>query len=174
MPLSVFTIELVARILVIAIDSGMIARKTGRPFVQFISREISQATSSLTFSTRNSILETRSSRLETRYSKLSRIEYRVSRLEGLSTYFWAVLYLTTESFILCSQIHHSDTIYYKPRVVIRRVSMRMPTWSISLWSISMVMRRIAVSNVLSVCTMLSRQETIALSLDTTTTSWFWH
>ena len=60
--------------LVIVKDSGTIARKTGSPFVQFISLEISQATSSLTFSTRNSILETR-------YSKLSRIEYRVSRLE---------------------------------------------------------------------------------------------
>ena len=33
------------------------------------------------------------SRLETRYSKLSRIESRGSRLEGLSTYFWAVLYM---------------------------------------------------------------------------------
>ena len=76
-----FTIESVARILVITKESGTIARKTGSPFVQFISREINQATSSLTFSTRNSILETRSSRLETRYSKLSRIEYRVSRLE---------------------------------------------------------------------------------------------
>ena len=81
MPLSVFTIESVTLILVITKDSRTIGRKTGSPFVQFISREISQATSSLTFSTRNSILETRSSRLETRYSKLSRIEYRVSRLE---------------------------------------------------------------------------------------------
>ena len=69
-----FTIELVAHILVITKESGTIARKTGSLFVQFISREINQATSSLTFSTRNSILETR-------YSKLSRIEYRVSRLE---------------------------------------------------------------------------------------------
>ena len=70
-----FTIESVARILVITKESGTIARKTGSPFVQFISREINQATSSLTFSTRNSILETQ-------YSKLSRIEYRVSRLKG--------------------------------------------------------------------------------------------
>ena len=74
MPLSVFTIESVALILVIAKDNGTIARKTGSPFVQFISQEISQATSSLTFSTHNSILETRD-------SKLSRIENRVSRLE---------------------------------------------------------------------------------------------
>ena len=81
MPLSVFTIESVARILVIAKDSqdsGTIARKTGSPFVQFISREISQATSSLTFSTRNSILETR-------YSKLSRIESRGSRIKAQGT-----------------------------------------------------------------------------------------
>ena len=85
MPLSVFTIESIALILVIAKDSGMIARKIGSPFVQFISREISQATSSLTFPTRNSILETRSSRLETRYSKLSRIESRGSRIEARGT-----------------------------------------------------------------------------------------
>ena len=80
-----FTIESVARILVITKESGTIARKTGSPFVQFISREINQATSSLTFSTRNSILETRDSRLETRYSKLSRIEDRVSSLEARGT-----------------------------------------------------------------------------------------
>ena len=78
MPLSVFTIESVALILVIAKDSGTIVRKTGSPFVQFISREISQATSSLTFSTRNSILETR-------YSKLSRIESRGSRIKAQGT-----------------------------------------------------------------------------------------
>ena len=77
-----FTIESIARILVITKESGTIARKTGSPFVQFISREINQATSSLTFSTRNSRLETRSSRLETRYSKLSRIESRGSRIES--------------------------------------------------------------------------------------------
>ena len=75
-PLSVFTIESVPLILVIAKDSGTITRKTGSPFVQFISREISQATGSLTFSTRNSILETRDSILDPRYSKLSRIEAR--------------------------------------------------------------------------------------------------
>ena len=85
MPLSVFTIESITLILVIAKDSGTIVRKTGSPFVQFISREISQAISSLTFSTRNSILETRSSRLETRYSKLSRIKYRVLRIEARGT-----------------------------------------------------------------------------------------
>ena len=51
-------------ILVITKESGTIARKTGSPFVQFISREISQATSSLTFSTCNLIRETRSSRVE--------------------------------------------------------------------------------------------------------------
>ena len=94
MPLSVFTIESVARILVITKESGTIARETGSPFVQFISREISQATISLTFSTRNSILETRDSILETRDSILETIEDRVSslearglKLEGLSTYF---------------------------------------------------------------------------------------
>ena len=78
MPLSVFTIESGAFILVIAKDSGTIARKAGSPFVQFISREISQATSSLTFSTCNSILETR-------YSKLSRIESRGSRIKAQGT-----------------------------------------------------------------------------------------
>ena len=82
MPLSVFTIESVARILVIAKDSGTIARKTGSPFVQFISLEISQATSSLTFSTLNSILETRYSRLDPRDSILDTIEDRVSSLES--------------------------------------------------------------------------------------------
>ena len=68
----------IGHILVIAKDSRTIARKTGSPFVQFISREISQATSSLTFSTRNSILETRSSRLETQ-------NYRGSSLEARGT-----------------------------------------------------------------------------------------
>ena len=77
-----FTIESVARILVIAKDSGTIARKTGSPFVQFISREISQVTSSLTFSTRNSILETRDSRLDPRDWILETIEDRVSSLEA--------------------------------------------------------------------------------------------
>ena len=79
MPFSVFTIESVTHILAITKESGTIAHKTSSPFVQFISREISQATSSLTFSTRNSIFGTRSSRLETPYSKLSRIESRGSR-----------------------------------------------------------------------------------------------
>ena len=46
------------------------------PFVQLISREISQATSSLTFLTRNSILKAQDSRLETQYSKLSRISIK--------------------------------------------------------------------------------------------------
>ena len=49
--------------------------------VQLFSREISQATSSLTFSTRNSILETLDSILETRDSILETIEDRVSSLE---------------------------------------------------------------------------------------------
>ena len=74
-----FTIESVARILVITKESGTIARKTGSPFVQFISREINQATSSLTFSTRNSILETRDSRLETIEDRVSSLEARGSR-----------------------------------------------------------------------------------------------
>ena len=77
-PLSVFTIKSVALILVIAKDSGTIACKTGSPFVQFISREISQATSSLTFSTRNS-------RLETRNYRGSSIESRGSRIEARGT-----------------------------------------------------------------------------------------
>ena len=47
--------------------------------VQLFSREISQATSSLTFSTRNSILETLDSILETRDSILETIEDRGSR-----------------------------------------------------------------------------------------------
>ena len=100
MPLSVFTIELVARILVIAKDSGMIARKTGRPFVQFISREISQATSSLTFSTRNSILETRSSRLETRDSKLSSLESRGSRDCQLTFERYCIFVLAAEALAI--------------------------------------------------------------------------
>ena len=85
MPLSVFTIESIALILVIAKDSGTIVRKTGSSFVQFISREISQAKSSLTFSTRNSILETRSSRLDTRNYQGSSIESRGSRIEARGT-----------------------------------------------------------------------------------------
>ena len=80
-----FTIESVARILVITKESGTIARKTGSPFVQFISREINQATSSLTFSTRNSILDPRDSRLDTRNYRGSSIESRGSRLEARGT-----------------------------------------------------------------------------------------
>ena len=67
--------------MVVTKESGTIARETGSPFVQFISREISQATSSLTFSIRNSILETRDSVLETQDSILETIGDRVLRLE---------------------------------------------------------------------------------------------
>ena len=81
-PLSVFTTESVALILVITKDSGTIARKTGSLFVQFISWEISQATSSLTFLTRKSILETRDSILETRDSRLDTWNYRGSSIES--------------------------------------------------------------------------------------------
>ena len=77
-----FTIESVARILVITKESGTFARKTGSPFVQFISREINQATSSLTFSTRNSILETRDSILDPRDSRLDPRNYRGSSIES--------------------------------------------------------------------------------------------
>ena len=84
-----FTIESVAHILVITKESGTIARKTGSPFVQFISREINQATSSLTFSTRNSILETRDSILET-------IESRGSRDCQLTFERYCILYGTLE------------------------------------------------------------------------------
>ena len=75
-------------------------------FVQLKSREIDQMTSSLTFLTRNSILETQDSILKTRefmdtrkYPESSiesrglKIEAQRLRLKGLSTYFWAVLYL---------------------------------------------------------------------------------
>ena len=55
------------------------------PFVQLISREISQAPSSLTFWTRDSILETRDSILETQDSILEIIEDRVSSLEARGT-----------------------------------------------------------------------------------------
>ena len=41
--------------------------------------------------------------------------------------------------------------------------MRMPTWTMSLWSIAIGIRRIAVSNVLSLCTMLPRKEIITIS-----------
>ena len=53
------------------------------PFFKFISREISQATSSLVsrLETRKTRLESLETRLETRSSKFSRIENRVSRLE---------------------------------------------------------------------------------------------
>ena len=76
MSLSVFTIKSATCILVITKENGTIARKTGSLFVQFIPQEISQATSSFTFWTRNSILETRSSILETQT-----IKDRVSRLQ---------------------------------------------------------------------------------------------
>ena len=104
---SVLTIESVARNLVnylfaVSKVSGTITRKS----TLLVCAPL--ATSSLTFSTRNSILETRDSRLDTRDSrldtrdsrldtrdsrldtrdsKLSSIESRGSRLEGLSTYF---------------------------------------------------------------------------------------
>ena len=69
---SVLAIELVAHNLVIICFSDS---KVSGTFVQLISREISQATSSLTFSPHNWILETR-------YSKLSRIKYQVLSLEA--------------------------------------------------------------------------------------------
>ena len=77
---SVLTIESVARNLVnylfaVSKVSGTITRKS----TLLVCAPL--ATSSLTFSTRNSILETRYSILETRYSTLETIEYRVSRLE---------------------------------------------------------------------------------------------
>ena len=90
---SVLTIESVARNLVnylfsVSKVSGTISRKS----TLLVCAPL--ATSSLTFSTRNSILETRDSILETRDSILDTRNYRVSsleargsRLEGLSTYF---------------------------------------------------------------------------------------
>ena len=80
---SVFTIESVGcNFAIICFSdskvSGKIACKTVcSMFGQLISREISQAISSLTFSTRNSILETLDSILETRDSILETIEDRV-------------------------------------------------------------------------------------------------
>ena len=79
--------------------SGTIARKTGSlhvqtymvcgPFVQLISREISQATSSLTFSTRDSILEI--------------IEDRVSRREDRGS---RDCQLTFERYCICAVGKH--------------------------------------------------------------------
>ena len=96
----VLTIESVARNLVnylfaVSKVSGTITRKS----TLLVCAPL--ATSSLTFSTRNSILETRDSILETRDSiletrdsiletrnyRVSSLEARGSRLEGLSTYF---------------------------------------------------------------------------------------
>ena len=79
---SVLTIESVARNLVIICFSDTEVSGTS---VQLFSREISQATSSLTFSTRNSILETLDSILETRDSILETIESRSSRIEARGT-----------------------------------------------------------------------------------------
>ena len=98
LPLSVFTIESVARNLVIICfrilkwAERLLARLiicmytylVCGPFVQLISREISQAPSSLTFSPRN--------------CRGSSIEFRGSTLEGLSTYFWAVLYMIQHAY----------------------------------------------------------------------------
>ena len=91
------TIELVARNLENYKVSRTIARLVVCMYSYLVcglfSREISQATSSLTFSTRNSILETRDSILETRdliletiKGRVSSLEGRVSRLEGQLTF----------------------------------------------------------------------------------------
>ena len=65
--------------------SGTIACKTGSLFVQFISRDISQATNALTFATRNSILETQSSRLDTQNYRGSGIKSQGSRIKARGT-----------------------------------------------------------------------------------------
>ena len=117
MPLSVFTIESIALILVIAKGSGTIVRKTGSPFVQFISREISQVTNSLTFSTRNSILETRDSILETRYYRGSSLKARGSRDCQLTFERYCILHVaikcqvkfTVAQFIIC---YNHPLVYY--------------------------------------------------------------
>ena len=106
-----FTIESVAHNLVTICFSdskvsGTIACKTVcGPFVQLISREISQVTSSLTFSTRNSILETLDSILETRYSKLLRIDSRGSRIESRGT---VNLLLSGTVFYLGIRLHYTQ------------------------------------------------------------------
>jgi len=64
----------------LAIDFG--------PFVWFISREITQASSSLV-----SRLETRFSILEIFEDRESSLETPGSRYEGLSTYIWPVVYV---------------------------------------------------------------------------------
>ena len=117
MPLSVFTIELVARnyLFLDSKVSGMIARKTGslhvhvfglRPVcaINFLRDQSSNKlinfqdsrleTGDSRLETRDSRLETRDWRLETGDSRLDTRNYRGSslkaqgsRLEGLSTYF---------------------------------------------------------------------------------------
>jgi len=87
-----------------------------RNFVRFISREITQATSSLVsrLETRFSILEILETRLETRFSKFSRIENRVSRREDRDARDCQLTfdrYCTTELLILVtlgSQLHSSS------------------------------------------------------------------
>ena len=99
MPLSVFTIESVARNLVNYLFSdskvsGMIARKTDSLHVHVfglwpvcaINFSRDQSSAKL-INFLDSRLETRDSRLETRNYRGSSIEARGSRLEGLSTYF---------------------------------------------------------------------------------------
>ena len=72
------------------------------PFVQLISLEISQVTSSSTFSTCNSTLKIQDSILKTWYSKLLRIEDQVSRdcqltFEQYCTFsIFKIGYLTTK------------------------------------------------------------------------------
>ena len=106
MPLSVFPIESVARILVIAKDSGTIARKTGSPFVQLISQEISQATSSLTFLTRNSRLEARGT-----------VNLLLSgTVVGHQNYFQCTWILAENNFSLLRRHFHSiETIIQPPK-----------------------------------------------------------
>ena len=94
MPLSVLTIESVARNLVNYKVSRTIARLVVCMYTYLVLRPVfsRDQSSDKLINFLDSQLDTRDSRLETWYSKLSRIEARGSRLEGLSTYFWAVLY----------------------------------------------------------------------------------
>ena len=127
LPLSVFTIELVARLGNYLFSdckvSGTIARKTGLHVHVFGLRAVCainfsrDQSSDKLINFLDSQLDTRDSRLDPRDSILETIEYRVSRLEGLSTYFWVVLYVCHN--FLCgndmgSQVqHHMVSSYGK-------------------------------------------------------------
>ena len=97
MALSVFTIESVARLGKYLISdckgSGMIARKTGSLHVHVFGLRPVCAINFSRDQSSDKLINFLDSQLDTRDSRLNTPNYWGVSIEGLSTYFWAVLYV---------------------------------------------------------------------------------